>query len=189
MSHIVEDLLTLSRLESSNLERHEGEQIDVLMLINSVLNEAKHLGQSIQHQLTTDIDNSIALYAKQMEVYSAVQNLVQNACKYVEPGAKITVSWKTHPLGAALTVTDTGPGIEPNHLPRLSERFYRVDKDRSRDSGGTGLGLAIVKYIVQRHGGQLNIRSTLGEGSEFELLFPSERVLENPTRRVAELPS
>lgn len=182
MSNIVDDLLTLSRLESSNLDPSEGEEINLSTLVSSVLNEINH-AQPKGYLLHTDIDDSIALFGKQNELYSACQNLVQNALKYTPPGTAISVKWQPNNDGAALTVADTGPGISSLHLPRLSERFYRVDKGRSRESGGTGLGLAIVKYIAQRHGGQLNIRSQLGTGSEFELFFPAERLIKKiPTK-------
>jgi len=186
MSHIVEDLLTLSRLESSNLETHEGEEVDMQSLVNSVLSELALPRNQSKPVLQAEVDTSLLLFAKQTEVHSAVQNLVQNAWKYAHSGGVIKVTWSAHPEGAALVVADKGAGIGPAHLPRLSERFYRVDTGRSRESGGTGLGLAIVKYIVQRHGGRLNIRSSLGVGSEFELVFPAERIVKRQSRRVAE---
>ena len=111
------------------------------------------------------------------ELRSAVSNLINNAVRYTPGGGLIEVQWQRLPDGGArLVVTDSGPGIAPQHLPRLGERFYRVDRSRSRESGGTGLGLAITKHVAQRHGGELQIRSELGHGSTFALEFPPQRV-------------
>jgi two-component system phosphate regulon sensor histidine kinase PhoR len=103
-------------------------------------------------------------------------NLINNAVRYTPAGGLIKVSWKPEGKGALFAVTDTGPGIAPQHIPRLTERFYRVDVDRSRETGGTGLGLAIVKHVLDRHDGRLNIVSELGNGSTFECRFPAGRV-------------
>ena len=111
------------------------------------------------------------------ELYSAFSNLVTNAVRYTPAGGRICVQWLVHDDGSAcLQVKDTGPGIAPEHLPRLSERFYRIDRSRSRDSGGTGLGLAIAKHVLQRHGGQLGIASVLGQGSTFSAHLPAQRL-------------
>ena len=111
------------------------------------------------------------------EIHSAVSNLVNNAVRYTPAGGKIDVVWALDTEGQAqFKVKDDGVGIAPEHLPRLSERFYRVDRSRSRESGGTGLGLAITKHIVQRHGGSFQIQSELGVGSCFKLIFPGSRV-------------
>jgi len=115
------------------------------------------------------------------ELHSALSNLVGNAVRYTPPGGRISVLWQ--PLeggGARFCVRDTGPGIAPEHLPRLTERFYRVDRSRSRESGGTGLGLAIVKHALQRHGAELQISSTPGQGSEFAAVFPPARLRASP---------
>lgn len=185
MSNIVEELLTLSRLESSNLNMSEGEAIDIQTLVNNVIAETHHPASRHSQEMVTNVDDTILLFAKQNEIYSAVQNLVQNALRYTQAESTITIVWRRVTGGAVIIVADNGPGISPKHLPRLSERFYRVDTGRSRESGGTGLGLAIVKYIAQRHGGQLNIRSNLGKGSEFELSFPSERVIKKQEHKLA----
>lgn len=103
-------------------------------------------------------------------------NLVSNAVRYTPAGGRITVSWKRVGVGASLSVTDTGIGIDPKHIPRLTERFFRVDKGRSRETGGTGLGLAIVKHVLRRNGGELEVNSTLGKGSTFSMHFPESRV-------------
>jgi len=111
------------------------------------------------------------------ELLSAITNLVTNAVRYTPEGGRIELSWRVRADGAGqIAVTDTGPGIAREHLPRLTERFYRVDGSRSRDTGGTGLGLSIVKHVVQRHGGELDIQSEVGQGSTFRLVFPAARV-------------
>ena len=116
------------------------------------------------------------------EITSAVSNLVSNAVRYTPCGGRITVGVQMeHDNALSIEVRDTGPGIGAEHLPRLTERFYRVDRSRSRESGGTGLGLAIVKHVMQRHGGQLLISSELGKGSVFKLVFPPGRWLVSPS--------
>ena len=111
------------------------------------------------------------------ELHSALSNLVSNAIRYTPPGGAIQVGWTgLADGGAEFFVQDSGPGIAPEHLPRLTERFYRVDRSRSRDTGGTGLGLAIVKHVAQRHGAELKIDSTPGKGSRFSIVFPATRV-------------
>jgi two-component system phosphate regulon sensor histidine kinase PhoR len=110
------------------------------------------------------------------ELYSAFSNLVFNAMRYTPDSGKVRIRWMVDGEGAALSVSDTGVGIAPEHLPRLTERFYRVDRSRSRDSGGTGLGLAIVKHVLQRHGSELSVESEPGKGSVFTCHFPAERV-------------
>jgi two-component system phosphate regulon sensor histidine kinase PhoR len=113
----------------------------------------------------------------QSELASAVANLVTNAVRYTPDGGSITVTWRVRADGAGeFEVVDTGIGIEREHLPRLAERFYRVDGSRSRETGGTGLGLSIVKHVVQRHGGELDMQSEPSKGSRFRLVFPSARV-------------
>ncbi len=118
------------------------------------------------------------------ELHSALSNLVSNAVRYTPAGGVITVQWTPLPDGSAcFSVRDNGPGIAPEHLPRLTERFYRVDRSRSRDTGGTGLGLAIVKHVLLRHGAKLEIESVPGRGSVFSALFPANRLRPaEPTR-------
>ena len=113
-------------------------------------------------------------------VQSAFSNLVDNAAKYTPPEGSVQIRWWTDAEGAHFSVRDTGPGIPAEHLPRLSERFYRVDPARSRETGGSGLGLAIVKHAMLRHGGRLEIESVEGRGSAFTCHFPADRVLEAP---------
>ncbi|MGZ8260738.1 MAG: ATP-binding protein, partial [Caldimonas sp.] len=117
------------------------------------------------------------LAGDESELQSAIGNLLSNAVRYTPEGGRIEVGWRIADNGSGeIAVADTGPGIARNHLPRLTERFYRVDSSRSRESGGTGLGLAIVKHVLQRHGGELAIESDLGKGSTFRLVFPAVRV-------------
>ena len=106
-----------------------------------------------------------------------IVNLLSNAVRFTPPAGKVTLSWRSGPDGADLVVSDTGEGIDPEFIPRLTERFFRVDKGRSRDDGGTGLGLAIVKHVLARHDGELSITSELGEGSEFRCRFPADRLV------------
>jgi two-component system phosphate regulon sensor histidine kinase PhoR len=111
------------------------------------------------------------------ELHSAMSNLLSNAVRYTPPGGAIRTGWHLRPDGwAEFFVEDSGPGIAAEHLPRLTERFYRVDSSRSRETGGTGLGLAIVKHVAQRHGGQFNVTSTMGKGSTFSIALPPSRV-------------
>ena len=120
----------------------------------------------------------VQLQGANKELYSAVSNLVNNAVRYTPSGGVITASWSLLPdQRIQFSVADSGPGIASEHLPRLTERFYRVDRSRSRESGGTGLGLAIAKHVMQRHGGELKIESELGKGSKFTLIFPASRVV------------
>jgi two-component system phosphate regulon sensor histidine kinase PhoR len=126
------------------------------------------------------VDNQapeVQLIGDTQELASAFGNLVSNAIRYTPAGGSITLSWALEEAGqATFAVTDTGPGIESQHIGRLTERFYRVDKDRSRVTGGTGLGLAIVKHVAARHEAKLDIQSTVGQGSRFSLTFPQQRV-------------
>jgi two-component system phosphate regulon sensor histidine kinase PhoR len=117
------------------------------------------------------------LRGAERELYSAFNNLVTNAVRYTPAGGRITLRWQADAEGARFSVTDTGVGIAPEHIPRVTERFYRVDPGRSRESGGTGLGLAIVKHVLQRHDAGLKIESQLGKGSTFTCEFPAERVV------------
>ena len=128
-------------------------------------------------QLHFDVDPNIALAGSSSELHSAMLNLIGNAARYTPEGKNIYVRWQAQPDGRAeFTVRDEGVGIAAEHIPRLTERFYRVDRSRSRETGGTGLGLAIVKHVSQRHGAELSIASTPGQGSTFTIRFPASRV-------------
>ena len=175
MRRLTDDLLMLSHLE--NKDEHaaaDPELIAVPRLIEDVVREGRALSAG-QHTITADCED-VSLVGFPDEIRSAVMNLVSNAVRYTPAGGDIRVVWRREGTGAVLSVTDTGIGIAPEHIPRITERFYRVDKGRSRDTGGTGLGLALVKHVLRRNGGELRIRSTPGKGSEFSFRFPEERI-------------
>ena len=133
-------------------------------------------GADGRHQIIVETDGHGDLRGSESELVSALGNLVSNAVRYTPAGGTIRIQWHASPRGAEFAVEDSGIGIAPEHLPRLTERFYRVDRGRSRDSGGTGLGLAIVKHSLNRHQAQLEIKSVLGQGSRFIARFPGNRV-------------
>jgi two-component system, OmpR family, phosphate regulon sensor histidine kinase PhoR len=175
MGTLVSDLLTLSQLEGSP-RPHTDRWVPLAPLLAQVEADARVLSAS-RHVLVFPAHVEAQIAGAQNELLSAITNLVNNAVRYTPDGGRIEVSWKQAADGTGeLAVTDTGLGIAREHLPRLTERFYRVDGSRSRDTGGTGLGLAIVKHVVQRHGGELVIESELGRGSMFRLVFPAARV-------------
>ena len=175
MQSLVGDLLTLARLEGS--PRPTGDSwVPVARLQQAVEAPARQLSQG-RHALEVRMDALEAIAGSEPELVSAVGNLLVNAVRYTPAGGEIVLQGRLRADGSAeLSVQDTGPGIAPEHLPRLAERFYRVDGSRSRDTGGTGLGLAIVKHVAQRHGGELLIESEVGRGSRFTLLLPPSRV-------------
>ena len=178
MQTLVNDLLTLSRLEGSPLPG-AGDWIPVPALLAQCEQEARALsgvlGKAHELHFSSPPDGEIS--GSPSELLSALSNLVSNAVRYTPVGGRIVVRWRALPDGRAeFCVRDTGPGIAPEHISRLTERFYRVDRSRSRATGGTGLGLAIVKHVVQRHGAELRIDSTPGAGSTFAIVFPSSRL-------------
>ncbi len=175
MQRLVEDLLTLSRLESGQ-GAPEG-QVDITRLLESLNREALSLSDG-RHRIRLDIRCQDGLFGNEDELRSAFGNLVSNAIRYTPEEGEITLSWEKRPDGAAFAVSDTGLGIDAQHIPRLTERFYRVDRGRSRETGGTGLGLAIVKHILTRHQAKLEIESAPGEGSVFRAAFPARRVIQ-----------
>jgi len=245
MQDIVEDLLTLSKLESRYLTDAEGSWVEFAPLIRGLVESTSIKALDKNHQLILHVDDALSVLGIEQELYSCCQNLLQNAIAYSPEGTLIEIGWRlarngetipswesinadsgvdtlvddhkhhanadtiernhderggyptqikawpplnsnalatTNTQGTAwLIVRDHGDGIEAEHLPRLSQRFYRADQARSRSTGGTGLGLAIVKHIAQRHGGNLQIASKIGEGSMFSIGFPSERVSRKPT--------
>jgi two-component system phosphate regulon sensor histidine kinase PhoR len=128
-------------------------------------------------QLQFECDEGLWLYGAEKELYSAFSNLITNALRYTPEGGRVMVRWYRDEQGAHFEVADTGVGIAPHHIPRLTERFYRVDVGRSRDAGGTGLGLAIVKHVLNRHNGNLRISSTINRGSTFSCNFPIELIV------------
>lgn len=175
MCRIVDDLLMLSRLESDRAEQQD--QVSVPAIIAAILEEYKSLMQDKHQAVTTDIDQQLWVLGNEKELHSAFSNLVLNAIKYTPENGQISITWQKQVNGAGFSVQDTGIGISPQHVPRLTERFYRVDKGRSREHGGTGLGLAIVKHVLNRHNATLEIKSRPGEGSTFTILFPKNSVV------------
>jgi two-component system, OmpR family, phosphate regulon sensor histidine kinase PhoR len=174
MENLVNDLLTLSRLENEQNILHE-ETVDVPDLMNTLLEEGRLLSNG-QHQLKLETGSEARLSGSISELHSAFGNLVTNAIRYTPPGGDIVLRWYEQPDGhMVFSVKDSGIGIAPQHISRLTERFYRVDRSRSRETGGTGLGLAIVKHIAMRHQAQLNIVSEEGKGSSFGIIFPAKR--------------
>jgi two-component system, OmpR family, phosphate regulon sensor histidine kinase PhoR len=187
MQRLLEDLLTLSSLESG-FDIAPKNPVDIHALLEMLTAEAKSLSNG-RHKIRLAIDGPKTILGAQTEVETAARNLIVNALRYTPDGGEIEVSWhsanpaelasdqaftKSHDVW--LRVKDTGPGIAAEHIPRLTERFYRVDRGRSRDTGGTGLGLAIVKHVVQRHQAELVIESALGKGSQFSIGFHPARI-------------
>jgi two-component system phosphate regulon sensor histidine kinase PhoR len=175
MSRLVEDLLTLSRLESTNAPFKE-ETVHVPELVQHLHQDALALSNG-RHTFHVRLATHDALHGSTDEIRSALGNLVSNAIRYTPEGGTITLAWALRDSDAALvfSVIDTGIGIEQQHIERLTERFYRVDRSRSRETGGTGLGLAIVKHVLSRHQAHLQVHSEPGAGSTFSAVFPPER--------------
>jgi two-component system phosphate regulon sensor histidine kinase PhoR len=171
MQRIVEDLLLISRLESEK-DKRTLERFDVRPLLSAMRDEAITLSGSKKHQITLEIEGDTSFVGVFSEIDSAFSNLVSNAVRYTPEGGAIHIRWWHEQDGPCFSVTDSGIGIDKEHIPRLTERFYRVDVGRSRGSGGTGLGLAIVKHVLLRHGSELRIKSKLGKGSTFMCCFP-----------------
>lgn len=176
MKHLLEDLLTLSGLENSDEAGADDEPVVIAMpkLIEDVVKEGRALSNG-RHSISVEVED-VSLIGQPEEIRSAAMNLLSNAIRYTPDGGSIFVSWRRAGTGAVYSVRDTGIGIAAKHLPRLTERFFRVDKGRSRATGGTGLGLAIVKHILRRNGGRLEIESVLGQGSTFSMRFQESRI-------------
>jgi two-component system phosphate regulon sensor histidine kinase PhoR len=175
MQRIIDDLLTLSTLESAS-EPPRDERVDIALMLSRIHSEAGALSGGRQ-RVTLDAEPGFDLLGAESEIASAFGNLASNAVRYTPPGGEVRLIWRSSPKGAEFTVEDTGVGIEAEHIPRLTERFYRVDRGRSRETGGTGLGLAIVKHALARHQATLEIESTPGAGSRFTAKFPARRVV------------
>jgi len=186
MQGIVKDLLLLTRLENYQ-ESINGDEVDVPQLIEMLLEEARMLGFDKKQALTADYDARLKLRGKQEDIQSAFSNLVSNAVRYTPKGGKIHMKWFQDEKSVQFSVEDSGVGISQMDIPRLTERFFRVDEARSRETGGTGLGLAIVKHVLNSHGGELSIESTLGQGSRFSCIFPAERALKAPNSGQSEI--
>jgi len=177
MRRIIEDLLTLSRIES-NSEAPQDTVINMALLLNMIQNDANGLSNG-KHKIHLEADKNLNISGSQEELLSAFSNLVSNAIRYTPEGGDIYINWQLRNEQAVFSVRDTGIGIEQKHIDRLTERFYRVDRGRSRDTGGTGLGLAIVKHILTRHQAKLEISSEFGAGSTFSIVFPKSRIAHN----------
>ena len=174
MTGIIHDLLELSRLEQPG-DPVGGEPVDVAALLALLRKDV--LARPVHpRELRVRIDSDAALIGEESEIHSAFSNLVDNAAKYTPAEGSIEMRWWVDEDGGHFSVTDTGIGIPSEHIPRLTERFYRVDPGRSRATGGSGLGLAIVKHVLQRHGAELEVRSAIGKGSTFSCHFPPQRV-------------
>jgi two-component system phosphate regulon sensor histidine kinase PhoR len=174
MKTLVDDLLTLAKLEG-NPEPPISQAFNMGMLFARLKVDAEGLSQG-QHQINFLNKSDKNILGDEAEMYSAFSNLVFNAVRYTPEGGKIDIVWEDTDNGAEFSVTDTGPGIAEEHIPRLTERFYRIDRSRSRETGGTGLGMAIVKHVISRHQGDLKIHSVLGEGSRFSLTLTKLRL-------------
>ena len=176
MEALITDLLLLSRLETS--ERRTGDAVCYpAPLLRQIQQDAIALSGDQQHRITLSIDDSRAIQGDEEQLRSAFSNLVFNAVKYTPAGGTVQIRYGVDEDAIRFSVTDDGPGIDPEHIPRLTERFYRADPSRSKETGGTGLGLAIVKHILYNHDGHLSIDSTPEEGSTFTCSLPVERVI------------
>jgi two-component system phosphate regulon sensor histidine kinase PhoR len=175
MQRLVEDLLTLSALESSTAPDDE-QPIDVGAFMERLADEARALSGG-RHRIESAVHDDSRLLGSAGELHSAFSNLVSNAVRYTPEGGTIRLAWRLSEGSGSFSVSDSGIGIEPRHIPRLTERFYRIDSGRSRESGGTGLGLAIVKHALTRHQAILNVASEPGRGSTFSAQFPPGRIL------------
>lgn len=175
MNALVEQLLTLSKIEAA--PNHVLDTVvDVPNMLLRLEKQANALSGDKKHQIQMHIDKDLKVYADEDQLQSAISNLVYNAVKYTPPGANIDVTWKASEQGAHLEVSDTGEGIDAQHIHRLTERFYRVDKARSRETGGSGLGLAIVKHALSHHDSELLIESEVGKGSCFSFILPRKLI-------------
>ncbi|MGQ0578330.1 MAG: phosphate regulon sensor histidine kinase PhoR [Betaproteobacteria bacterium] len=175
MTRLVEDLLTLSRLESTHNPLRE-EDVNVADLVRALHQDAMALSAG-RHKLRVRLESNDWLRGNTEELRSAFGNLISNAVRYTPENGEVEMRWQRQEGNPVFMVRDTGIGIEPQHIDRLTERFYRVDRSRSRETGGTGLGLAIVKHVLNRHQARLEIQSSLGTGSTFSVIFPQTRRL------------
>jgi two-component system phosphate regulon sensor histidine kinase PhoR len=184
MNRLVEDLLMLSRLEAEETPLVDDD-VDMPALVAELEAEARVLSAG-RHEVLSAAE-PIRARGSRDELRSAFGNLVSNAIRYTPSGGRIALAWRAHDDGAAFEVQDSGIGIAAEHLPRLTERFYRVDRSRSRETGGTGLGLAIVKHVLMRHHGRLLVDSEAGQGSTFSAWLPAARLQVGPAplRRAA----
>jgi two-component system, OmpR family, phosphate regulon sensor histidine kinase PhoR len=179
MTSVIQDLLLISRLEVGDAKMH-SEQVYVPEMLRRIHGEAQALSGERRHLFSLEADATLHLSGVESELYSAFSNLVTNAVQYTPSRGVIRIRWYGDEAGAHFAVEDNGIGIPEEHLSRVTERFYRVDSGRSRDSGGTGLGLSIVKHVLNRHDARLHIESTPGKGSLFRCDFPLARCVREP---------
>lgn len=176
MQRLIEDLIQLSSLEAkSGSNKHDVIPVPDILL--AITNEAKSLSGFMNHEITLNVDQDLYLKANQQEIHSVFSNLVFNAVQYTPERGRIEIDWYEDETGAHFSVRDNGFGFMPEHIPRLTERFYRIDAGRSREKGGTGLGLAIVKHALARYDGDLYIDSELNKGSLFRCDFPATHII------------
>jgi two-component system phosphate regulon sensor histidine kinase PhoR len=186
MGRLIEDLLTLSQIES-NAQPPDESEVNMVTLIQMLVNDANALSLG-KHQISLHLQANINIIGASEELQSALGNLVSNAVRYTPEGGKIEISWHMEFEHAVFSVKDNGIGIEQQHIDRLTERFYRVDRSRSRVTGGTGLGLSIVKHILTRHQAKLKIYSVAGAGSTFSVAFPKSRMVKINPHQVDDVP-
>ena len=175
MERLVEQLLSLSKVEN-NRDDDDMKQVDMPNLVENLVEDAKWLNQAKQHDIRTNITHGIGIFGIETELKSACANLISNAIAYTPANGIIDVNWQQNGDKVIFSVKDNGDGIKSEQLNRLTERFYRIDKSRSRDTGGSGLGLAIVKHVLLNHKAELVITSKWGEGSEFAIYFDERSV-------------
>ncbi|HUE91732.1 phosphate regulon sensor histidine kinase PhoR [Pseudomonas sp.] len=176
MQNLLNDLLLLAKLEATDYPS-DNQPVAVDLMLLSIKNDAQALSAERHHRISLEADPHLRLKGSETELRSAFSNLVFNAVKYTPDEGEIRIRWWADEQGAHLAVADTGLGIEAKHLPRLTERFYRVDSSRASNTGGTGLGLAIVKHVLLRHRARLNIVSNPGKGSTFTCHFPAQQMV------------
>lgn len=175
MQNLLNDLLLLAKLEATDYPS-DNQPVAIDLLLLSIRNDAQALSGARSHRISLEADNQIRLKGSEAELRSAFSNLIFNAVKYSPDESEIRIRWWGDEQGAHFSVADSGIGIEAKHLPRLTERFYRVDSSRASNTGGTGLGLAIVKHVLLRHRARLDIASVPGKGSTFTCHFPAQQV-------------
>ncbi len=175
MQTLLNDLLLLAKLEATDYPS-DNQPVSINTLLQSIKSDAKALSGQRNQNITLETEGNVYLKGSEAELRSAFSNLIFNAVKYTQDGGQIRIRWWSDAQGAHLSVQDSGIGIDPKHLPRLTERFYRVDSSRASNTGGTGLGLAIVKHVLLRHRGRLEISSVLGHGSTFTCHFASTQL-------------
>ena len=183
MESVINDLLMISRLEEGRFVTN-SETVIVPEMIAKIHKEATALSGEKKHLFDISAEPDLWIKGNSSEIYSAFSNLVFNAVRYTPSSGLIRIRWYQDENGAHLEISDNGIGIPPQHIPRLTERFYRVEQSRSRDNGGSGLGLSIVKHVLSRHKAILHIESTLGEGSTFRCDFPIETIVRKPSDQI-----